>query len=78
MEVEMDAFMQWLIANSLKGAVLVLAILLVQFVFSKQIPLKWKYFMWLLLAVRLAMPPIFASEASFFNIKTLWSNQIQR
>ncbi|MDD5698134.1 MAG: M56 family metallopeptidase [Victivallaceae bacterium] len=66
--------MQWLLANSVKGAVLALAILLVQFVFTKHIPLKWKYFMWMLLAVRLAMPPLFESEASFFNIKALWSN----
>ncbi|MDD5728815.1 MAG: M56 family metallopeptidase [Victivallales bacterium] len=68
----MDIFIQWLIANSLKGTVLIIAIFLAQFIFSKQIPQKWKYLMWLLVAVRLIIPARFESDSSIFNLKKIW------
>ena len=71
----MDIFMQWLAANSIKGAVLIIAVFLVQFVFSKQIPQKWKYLMWMLVAVRLLMPALFESESSIFNLQKLWRTE---
>jgi len=71
----MDIFIQWLIANSLKGAVLIIAILLVQFIFSKQIPPKWKYLMWLLVAARLIMPSLLELDTSIFNLKNIWQSE---
>ena len=71
----MDTFMQWLAANSLKGAILIIAVFLAQFVFSKQIPQKWKYLMWMLVAVRLLMPALFESESSIFNLQKIWRTE---
>jgi bla regulator protein BlaR1 len=71
----MDIFMQWLAVNSLKGAVLIIAVFLVQFVFSKQIPQKWKYLMWMLVAVRLVMPALFESDSSIFNLQKIWQTE---
>ena len=71
----MDIFIQWLIANSLKGAVLIIAVFLVQFVFSKQIPPKWKYLMWLLVAIRLVMPSLLELDSSIFNLKNVWQTE---
>ncbi|MDD5697273.1 MAG: M56 family metallopeptidase [Victivallaceae bacterium] len=71
----MDIFIQWLIANSLKGTVLIIAVFLVQFVFSKQIPQKWKYLMWLLVAIRLVMPSLLESKSSIFNLKNTWQKK---
>lgn len=65
----MDTFMHWLIANSIKSAVLIATVFLVQFIFSKQIPPKWKYLMWMLVAIRLVMPVMFESDTSIFNLK---------
>ena len=71
----MDIFIQWLAANSLKGAILIVTVFLVQFVFSKQIPQKWKYLMWMLVVVRLVMPAVFESDSSIFNLQKIWQTE---
>jgi len=58
----------WLGRASLQGAVLVCVILLVQVLLRRHLPGRWRYALWLLLVVRLAIPWAPESRLSVFNL----------
>ena len=57
-----------LLKTSGQGAVLILLVLLAQWLFARQLKPRWRYALWLLVAVRLALPWTISSPASLFNV----------
>jgi len=53
--------------NSWQGCVLIVLILLVQWVFRKHLTARWRYSLWFLLLVRLALPLTPQTSFSLFN-----------
>ena len=60
--------LDWLGHASLQGAVLVCVILFVQVLFRRRLPGRWRYALWLLLVLRLAIPWAPESRLSVFNL----------
>ena len=60
----------WLGKVSIQAALLVCIILLVQVIFKRYLPGRWRYALWLLLMVRLIIPWAPASRFSVFNLVT--------
>ncbi|HZQ47944.1 MAG TPA: M56 family metallopeptidase, partial [Verrucomicrobiae bacterium] len=64
-------FSMWLFRASWQASVLIGLVLLAQWIFHKQLTPRWRYCLWLLVVVRLAMPFSAESGLSIFNfIKT--------
>jgi len=71
----MDAFsvwllpiFEWLLKTTIQGSVLIGLIFLVKLVLGGRLPIRWHYFFWLLLLVRLAAPRLPQSRFSIFNL----------
>jgi beta-lactamase regulating signal transducer with metallopeptidase domain len=60
-----------LMKASWQAAVLILLVLAVQWTFRRQLSPRWRYALWLLVIVRLALPWTVPSSASVFNILKL-------
>ncbi len=58
----------WLLWVSIQGSVLIVLIVLVQLILRRKLPIRWHYFLWLLLLIRLAMPWLPQSKISVFNL----------
>ncbi|MBU5445583.1 M56 family metallopeptidase [Paenibacillus sp. MSJ-34] len=67
----LTALFQWFLTTSIMASLLVIMILLIKWVFKKQLSLRIHYFLWIILLLRLILP--FAPESSFsiFNIFAL-------
>jgi bla regulator protein BlaR1 len=63
----------WTLRTSLEATVLIALVLLVQCVFRKFLPVKWRYLLSLLILVRLVVPGLPASHFSIFNLKDRFS-----
>jgi hypothetical protein len=61
-------FFEWLLRTSLQGSLLICLILLVKSVLRDRLPIRWHYYLWFLLLVRLAMPWAPQSRISIFNL----------
>jgi len=61
-------FFEWLLWTTIQGSVLIGLIVLVQRVLRRKLPIRWYYFLWLLLLVRLAIPWAPKSRISVFNL----------
>jgi beta-lactamase regulating signal transducer with metallopeptidase domain len=61
-------FFDWLLWVSLQGSVLIVLIILVQLILRRRLPIRWHYFLWLLLLIRLAVPWLPQSKISVFNL----------
>lgn len=57
-----------LLKASWQGAVLILLVLAVQWVFGRTLHPRWRYGLWLLVMFRLALPWTIHSQASLFNL----------
>src|SRR5215469_7702455 len=57
-----------LLKASWQGAVLILIVLAAQWIFGAQLKPRWRYALWLLVLVRLALPWTIPSAASVFNL----------
>ncbi|MHC4632738.1 MAG: M56 family metallopeptidase [Planctomycetota bacterium] len=53
---------------SIQGSVLIVLIVLVQKILRRRLGIRWHYFLWLLLLIRLAMPWLPESRISVFNL----------
>jgi beta-lactamase regulating signal transducer with metallopeptidase domain len=62
---------QLLLKASWQAAVLILLVLVAQKLFGKRLSPRWRYSLWLLVIVRLALPWTVPSSASLFNILNL-------
>jgi beta-lactamase regulating signal transducer with metallopeptidase domain len=61
----------WLLKASCQAAVLILLVLAVQWAFGKRLSPRWRYGLWLLVVVRLALPWTMPSSVSVFNLLNL-------
>jgi len=61
-------FFDWLLWASIQGSVLIVLIVLVQIILRRKLGIRWHYFLWLLLLIRLAMPWLPQSRISVFNL----------
>ncbi len=61
-------FFDWLLWVSIQGSVLIVLIVLVQLILRRKLGIRWHYFLWLLLLIRLAMPWLPQSKISVFNL----------
>src|SRR5512138_3335265 len=64
----LEPAMDWLLRVSGQAVVLVILILVVQAVGREKISARWRYGLWLLLVVRLALPTQLPSRFSLFNL----------
>ncbi len=61
-------FFQWLLKTSLQASVLICLIFFVKSVLRGRLAIRWYYYLWLLLLVRLAIPWVPHSRISVFNL----------
>jgi len=61
-------FFDWLLWASIQGSVLIILIILVQIVLRRRLGIRWHYFLWGLLLIRLAIPWLPESRISVFNL----------
>src|ERR1700722_18037231 len=60
-------FSTWLFRASWQASILIGLVLLAQWLFHKQLTPRWRYSLWLLVVIRLAMPFSAESGLSIFN-----------
>ncbi len=77
--------MDWLISlfklilySSLLGSILAVVIIMVKLILRKRLGVRWQYFIWLLLLVRLIIPYAPQSQFSVFNLFSLLENKISQ
>jgi len=61
-------FFDWLLWVSIQGSVLIALIILVQLILRRRLGIRWHYFLWLLLLIRLTVPWLPQSRISVFNL----------
>ncbi len=59
--------LQWLARTGLQASVLIALVFLVQWLLRGKVPPAWRHALWLLVAVRLALPASLESKLSIFN-----------
>jgi beta-lactamase regulating signal transducer with metallopeptidase domain len=59
---------EWLFRASWQAAVVIVLVLALQWAFGRRLSPRWRYAMWLLVVVRLALPWTFPSPVSVFNL----------
>ncbi len=67
-DINLSPFFQWLLKTTLQGSVLICLILLVKAVLRHKLLIRWHYYLWLLLLLRLALPWSPQSRISIFNL----------
>ncbi|MDR0271185.1 M56 family metallopeptidase [Paenibacillus sp.] len=65
------SFFGWLIRGSLMAGILVLLILTLQFLLKNKLEARWKYLLWLPVAIRLVLPWAPESSLSLYNVFSL-------
>ena len=63
----LEPFLVWLVQTSLQASVLLCLVLLVQWAFRRKLPARWRYGLWVLVLVRMALPIAPQSDLSVFN-----------
>ena len=63
----LEKSVNWLLNNSLQAGVLVLLVLLVQWIFRRQLTSRWRFALWWVVIVRLVLPFGPESAVSVFN-----------
>jgi len=58
---------EWLVRTTVQGTVVICLILLVKTVLRDKLPIRWHYWLWLLLLVRIFLPWAPSSQLSIFN-----------
>jgi len=65
---QLSEFFNWLLRASLQASVLVCLVLLVKALLQRKLAVRWHYYLWLLLLVRLVAPWAPESRTSIFNL----------
>jgi len=68
LNIQLSPLFEWLVKTTIQGSVLIGLILLVKIILRGRLPIRWHYFLWLLLLVRLAAPRLPQSRFSIFNL----------
>ncbi len=66
--INSSPFFDWLLKNTIQASILICLILLVKVVLRQKLPVRWHYYLWLLLLIRLALPWSPQSRISIFNL----------
>jgi len=66
--IQLRPFFDWLLWVSLQGSVLIGLIVLVQLILRGKLGIRWHYFLWVLLLIRLTVPYLPESKISVFNL----------
>lgn len=74
LNIQLSPFFQWLLQTSLQGSLLICLILLVKSILRGKLPIRWHYYLWILLLVRLALPWAPQSRFSVFNLVPQYSS----
>ncbi|NIP26732.1 MAG: hypothetical protein GWN67_15625 [Phycisphaerae bacterium] len=61
-------FFEWLLQTTLQASLLIFLILLVRLILRGRLGVRWHYYLWLLLLIRLVMPWAPESRISIFNL----------
>jgi len=61
-------FFDWLLWTTIQGSVLIVMIVLIQKLLRRRLPIRWHYFVWTLLLIRLVSPWLPESKISIFNL----------
>ena len=64
-------FFTWLLRASWQASILVVVLLVVQWMFQKKLSPRWRYTLWFLVLIRLALPAAPLSALSLFNYARL-------
>ncbi|MCK4627464.1 MAG: tetratricopeptide repeat protein [Sedimentisphaerales bacterium] len=64
----LNPFFEWLLKTSLQASLLIGLILLLQILLRSRLPVRWRYSLWLVLLIRLALPWAPQSSVSLFNL----------
>ncbi|NKI19941.1 M56 family metallopeptidase [Paenibacillus dendritiformis] len=62
------SFFDWVIRGSLMAGILVVLVLSLQFLLRKRLEARWKYWLWLPVAIRLLLPWAPESSLSLYNV----------
>lgn len=64
----LNPFFEWLLKTSFQASLLISLILLLQIFLRSRLPVRWRYSLWLVLLIRLALPWAPQSSVSLFNL----------
>lgn len=67
LNTQLSPFLEWLIKTSIEGSVVVVLILLVKAILRDRLPIRWHYWLWILLLIRLVTPWAPKTRLSAFN-----------
>ena len=73
----LNQFFQWVLTTSAMASVMVGLILLTKFILKEKLNIRWHYFLWILLIVRLILPWTPESSFSVFNLIDLKSSGME-
>ncbi|MHC4564446.1 MAG: M56 family metallopeptidase [Planctomycetota bacterium] len=68
LNMQLLRFFDWLLWTTIQGSMLVVLIVLIQKILRRRLPVRWHYFVWTLLLIRLAIPWLPESKISIFNL----------
>ena len=67
LNTQLSPFLEWLVKTTIEGSVLIALIVLVKFTLRDRLPIRWHYWLWVLLLIRLVMPWAPKTKLSAFN-----------
>ena len=67
LNIQLSPFLEWLVKTTIEGSVLIGLILLVKVILRDRLPIRWHYWLWLLLLIRLVTPWAPKTKLSAFN-----------
>ncbi len=67
LNIQLSPFLEWLVKTTIEGSVLIGLILLVKVILRDRLPIRWHYWLWVLLLIRLVMPWAPKTKLSAFN-----------
>jgi len=67
LNTQLSPFLEWLVKTTIEGSVLIALIVLVKAVLRDRLPIRWHYWLWVLLLIRLVMPWAPKTKLSAFN-----------
>ena len=67
LNTQLSPFLEWLVKTTIEGSVLIALIVLVKTVLRDRLPIRWHYWLWVLLLIRLVTPWAPKTKLSVFN-----------
>lgn len=58
----------WVLRGSFMASILIVLVLILQFLFKNKLEVRWKYLLWVPVAIRLLMPWAPESSLSLYNV----------